>query len=519
MVVLDIATYVSAAQRLRGRDTRRSIGLTGVLSRDAAQALQPVWVLDFGIDDLWKALAQAVVARLTVEKWLAPTVSSSMNKVIRPRKLVKAPRVRSGRYAGMSTDDLLQICRDLYAGGGFEALTFDALQTQGQLYMTLYHRGIGHAAIIERLGLKDAYRSYQKSRPKVYAGKIREPWTWTRVVKEAKAVVVREDRLPPSLWFQKNGFGALIHFVYRSGKSWADLREAVGDFSDSKFVESRNGLRWLSHAEASLSNFLYARGIEHKKGERYAKEITDFSDAKYAFYDVHLKSKNDDWIDVEVWGDSPLGHDSMKYARRRKAKELFNQANPRFVGIHFEVCYKEDELVQILEPHIGVIKPFQFDKPVDRVIPSTHWSNTDELLDHCRKLASEMPDGIFPTEEWLRKRGKWADRSGPAYNTLSIYIKLWIGGVRKLRQILGQAHASTLQWDAESALREYKRFVNQYGKTPGQVLGMFKKRISDKSIRADMAADATRIATAVAKYVGNALEVQRRLGITPSRRI
>ena len=45
-----------------------------MLSRDAAQALQSVWVLDFGKDDLWKALVQAVVAELNVGDPLTPTV-------------------------------------------------------------------------------------------------------------------------------------------------------------------------------------------------------------------------------------------------------------------------------------------------------------------------------------------------------------------------------------------------------------------------------------------------------------
>lgn len=418
----------------------------------------------------------------------------------------------------MNEEDLLRVCRELYEQHGFKVLTFKALQAQGHLYMTLYLRGLSLPALIEKLGLKEAYRKYQKSRPRLYGRVVREPWTWDRVVTEAKKAMDRQGQLPPSLWFQKNGLGAVVHFVYRSGRSWADLREAVGDFTTSKFVQSRNGMRWLSHAEASLSNFLYARGVEHKKGERYPDGIVKISDAKYALYDLHLKGRDAKWVDIEVWGDIPLGHDAVKYARRRTAKEIFNKGNPRFIGIHHAACYNDDELTQILKPFIGIIRPFQFDKPTDPLIPSTHWSNADELIEYCRHLTSTLPTGIFPTEEWLRKRGKWADRPGPAYNTLAVYIKLWIGGVRKLRIILEQQHASTIQWNAESALREYKRFFDEHKKTPGQVLGMAHDGIADKSISEDVAADATRIATAVSKYVGSALEAQRRLGMKPSRR-
>jgi len=416
----------------------------------------------------------------------------------------------------MNEEDLLLTCRALYEKHGFEALTFKSLQSQGQLYMTLYNRDLSHSVLIEKLGLKDAYQTYQKSRPRIYGGKIRTPWTWNRVITEAKSAMENYGRLPPPLWFQKNGKGALIHFVYRSGKSWADLREAVGDFSESKFVKSRNGLRWLSHAEASLSNFLYARGIEHKKGERYPNEIVNFSDAKSAFYDVHLKTKDGRWVDVEVWGDIPLGHAPEKYARRRKAKEAFNQANPRFIGIHHEACYSDIELARILKPFIGTVKPFQFDKPTDQVIPSTHWSNADELLTYCKQLASEMPEGTFPTEEWLRKRGKHSSRTGPAYNTLAVYIKQWLGGVRNLRSLLGQEDANTRQWDAQSSLAAYKVFVQLHGMTPGQALDQWHRK-SNPSVTEDIANEASRIATATSKYVGTMSEVHKRIGIAPTR--
>lgn len=431
-------------------------------------------------------------------------------------RTVKSPRVKSGPYAGLDEQQLLDVCRALYGKNGFEALTFQALQNQGQLYMTLYHRGLNHAVIIDKLGLQEAYQAYQKSRPKIYGGKVREPWTWDRVVAEAKAATEKHGQLPPALWFRKNGFMALIHFVYRSGKSWADLREAVGDFTDSKFVESRNGLRWLSHAEASLSNFLYARGIEHKKGERYSDEIVNFSDAKSAYYDVHFKARNGKWVDVEVWGDIPLGHAPEQYARRRKAKEAFNESNPRFIGIHHEDCYSDETLTKILLPFIGTVNPFQFDKPTDRVIPSTHWSNADELLAYCNQLASEMPDGIFPTEEWLRKRGKYSSRPGKAYNTLAVYIKQWLGGVRNVRRLLGQEETNTRQWDAKSALQAYKVFIESHGLTPGQVMDQWHRK-SNLAITKDIADEATRIATAAKKYVGTMPEIHQRLGIAPTR--
>jgi hypothetical protein len=171
-------------------------------------------------------------------------------------------------------------------------------------------------------------------------------------------------------------------------------------------------------------------------------------------------------VDVEVWGDKPKGADSSTYKVKRDGKERFNADNIGFLGIHFLDCYSENRLADILRVHIGIIEPFRFDRPIDRLIPSTHWSNADELLEYCKVFATAQPDGEFPTEEWLRKRGKRAGRSGPAYNTLSVYVKTWLGGVRKLRELLGQSHVSTIKWDRETVLERWRAFRTLYGITP-----------------------------------------------------
>jgi hypothetical protein len=173
-----------------------------------------------------------------------------------------------------------------------------------------------------------------------------------------------------------------VYSVYSLGFTWADLRSALQDFTNSNFVESRNGLRWLSHAEASLSNFLYARGIEHRKGRKYADGYTEHSGHRYGIYNLRFLASDDRWMDVEVWGDKPLGLEEECRAKR-VLKEGFNQENnPEFLGIGFRDCYEEKRLTDVLEPYIGRIEPFQFDKPTDRLIHTTHWSNADELLEY-----------------------------------------------------------------------------------------------------------------------------------------
>lgn len=425
---------------------------------------------------------------------------------------------RGESFGRMSAESLLSFCRDLYAKGGFEALTYASMQRDhAGLYMGLYFRGITKVNLIDRLGLTEEFVRHEAQRPKVYAGKVRVPWTWERAVAVATELAEKHGHVPSAPWFARHKLGSIVHFVYRSGRSWEDLRKEVGDREGGRFVESRNGLRWLSHAEASLSNFLYARGIEHRKGERYPNDFADVSDARYAIYDMHFCAANGQWMDVDVWGDNPMGQQPEKYARRREHKEAFNRDNPRFLGIPHKTCYDDALLQTFLEPHIGVIEPFVFDKPTDPVIPTTHWSNADELLAWCRVLAANAPGGVFPAEDWLRKRGRWADRPGEAYSTLSVYIKQWLGGTRNLRRLLEQEHASTLQWDKERALREYKRFFDEHGRTPGQVTGEAYGKQPRVSVDASVVADAVRVSTAVEKYVGGALEAQRQLGMTPSR--
>jgi len=177
-------------------------------------------------------------------------------------------------------------------------------------------------------------------------------------------------------------------------------------------------------------------------------------------------------------------------------------------------CFNEATLANILEPYIGSIEAFQFDKPTDHLIHSTHWSNTDELLEFCRHLVSTMPDGQFPTEEWLRKRGKWKGRSGEVYNTLSVYIKTWLGGVRNLRKLLGQSHVSTIEWDKDSAIAAYQKFYDDHGLTPGQVR---QKSRAGGDFSRELAANAARIDNAVLKYAGGTEAVNELLGIVIDR--
>lgn len=417
----------------------------------------------------------------------------------------------------LSRDEMLAFCRRLYEERGVAAFAYPALRKVHGLYTSLYELGLRQKVLLRELGIEDEYKAYTRSQPMKYGGTLRDRWSWELVIARARAIFEQEGRLPSAIWFQKNGHASLIQALYSLGHTWDQLRAGVGDTSTGNFVASRSGLRWLSHAEASLSNFLYARGIEHKKGERYDDRFSEVSGAKYAIYDLHFRHTNGAWVDVEVWGDRPNGHNEERYAQMRRSKERFNVDNPRFLGVHHEECYDEAALTRTLAPHIGVIVPFRFDKQTDALLQSTHWSNADELLDFCKHVASSAPGGEFPAEDWLRKRGKWVGRDGPAYNTLSVYIKKWLGGVRNLRRLIGQADVSTQQWDRELALKAYRDFYNAHGMTPHQARHE-RHRKNNMSIPDEVVLEAGRISSAIEKYAGGIAAANAALGLDAPKR-
>jgi hypothetical protein len=75
----------------------------------------------------------------------------------------------------------------------------------------------------------------------------------------------------------------------------------------------------FSYLDSSISasaNFLYSRGIEIKVGEKYQDKYSILSGSKYGVYDIHFNGKineyKDKWIDCEVWGENPNGHNKEK---------------------------------------------------------------------------------------------------------------------------------------------------------------------------------------------------------------
>lgn len=361
-------------------------------------------------------------------------------------------------------EDLLQRLRELYATHGCKALSTDFLAKEC-LYARLLAAGLKQADYLAALGLVEEFGRWKVSN-RTYGGKPQQPWSWERVLKAARQTVVEHGELPAMEWFRKNGQTGLVNAVFRSGHSWEELRQHLGQFTKSNFRQSRNGMRWLSQPEASMSDFLYARGIEHKRGERYHDGYSLISGRRHGTYDMHFVATDGSWIDVEIWGDLPDKLSGGKYAATRALKELWNAGRHNFLGIQFQDCYSDLTLEKVLKPYIGVISPFVFDKPTDHYIETSHWTDGDELLETCRQIAAQMPDGIFPNEQWMRKRGKYASRAGDTYNSVALRVNQLLGGTRNVRMLLGQASASTNRWTPESAIGAWRAFHETHGLAP-----------------------------------------------------
>ncbi|MEW6596135.1 MAG: hypothetical protein AB1429_01430 [Pseudomonadota bacterium] len=385
---------------------------------------------------------------------------------------------------------LIAEARRLYQEHGLPALATEALNKAGVSEGKLRRVGLSHDDLLAELGLANEYARW-RSETFTYAGKRKPRWTWERAVEVARELIASHGDLPTVQWCRLNGLSQLTNTVHRLGRDWEDLRAAAGLSTTvmrdgrPRYFDSRTGLRWRSRPEACLSNFLYARGIPHKRGERYPEDYAIQSGRTYGRYDLHFTSQTGEQIDVEIWGDIPDAYSHGRYAATRRKKEEYHADRSNFLGLHYLDCQSENRLAQLLAPYIGFIKPFQFTKPHDRQIESAHWSDADEMLESCRQLAALQPDGIFPNEQWLRKRGKYASRQGDTYNTLAAYVQTKLGGTRNVRTLLGQADANTAKWTSESVVEAWREFERRTGLTPAQCKGTYRRTHTNHDILAE----------------------------------
>jgi hypothetical protein len=379
---------------------------------------------------------------------------------------------------------LLEAVRDLYRQHSFKALsTWFLYKQRGNLGARLRKADLRQPALLAELGLAVEYAAWRDS-ARTYRGVTKPKWSWNVAIATAKKIAEGEGDLPTVQQCRKIGLASLTSAVHNAGKTWDDLRSALGLQPSPRFYASRSGKRWRSRPEACFSNFLYARGVEHKKGERYPVEYSEQSGRHWGQYDLHFQTPTDQWINVEIWGDLDRVSDG-RYGKTRALKEEWQADRPDFLGIQYLDCLSDARLTEILRPYIGVVEPFVFDKSTDHFIETAHWSNADELLISCKELAVEMPDGFFPSEDWLRRRGKYKNRPGKTYNSLAQRVNAWLGGTRNVRRLLGHGEASTTEWTPEYAIEAWRAFETKHGLTPSQCKGSAKRHSIPPEVRAE----------------------------------
>ncbi len=419
-------------------------------------------------------------------------------------------------FKRFSKKDLFAYCRLLFKKRGENSINYATLESHGNLYWALYAKNITMKDLVDQLGLSAAYRKAKKRNfYRVVNGKVQKSRTWIQILKEIKDLENQIGFVPSAPWLQANKRSDLVGAVYSLGKKWDDVYKTLGMGTSSKFVKSRSGIRWLSIAEACLSNFLNARGIKHGRGHKYPTKYNELSGRKYGYYDLYFFNKKGQSVDVEVWGEIPMGKDQLNYQAKKKSKEKFNRKRDSFIGINFRDCYVESKLEAILLPFIGNKKKLKYQTPHDHLVHSVHWSTADELIEFCRDIALKQRDGAFPTEEWLRKRGTFRNRKGDAYNTLAIYIRTKLGGMRNLRKILGQEHSSTYSWSKELALQKCLMFYKKYRTMPYQARSI--KRSGAWVYTTEEYKMAVAIEHACRKYIGSNAKIQKVLNISPQK--
>jgi hypothetical protein len=244
---------------------------------------------------------------------------------------------------------LLATVRKLFEAHGIEALAVRFLMSQEKsLYQRLIKAGLNQPALLSALGLAGEYRAWRNSARR-YRGKVKPKWSWETAVAAAKLILARNGDLGSVAESRKAGLSSLTSAVHRAGRTWDELRIAVGLTPSEGSHISDNGMIWTSRAQAGLSNFLHARGVAHKKGERYPLPRSKKSRRRWTRFDLHFRAETGDWIDVKVGGGASGKHPA--------ARVMGYVQNPHFLRIPYRDCLSPAAIEKVLEPYIGILPP------------------------------------------------------------------------------------------------------------------------------------------------------------------
>ena len=274
----------------------------------------------------------------------------------------------------------------------------------------------------------------------------RTTWTPEYFDEITKRLLNEYSYIPSGRLLLKIGLRSYTKYMYANGMTMESLQKKY-NCRKHRWI-SKNDMFWMSMPECCLANFLYARGVGIKNGERYPPGYSTQSGKHHGIYDLHfvanLNEYENKWISVEVWGDNPGGHGAEEYKHTREGKELFNINNNMFLGIGYKSCYVERELEIILSPYIGIIAPYIFEDQRYAIFKTTQWSTLDVVIKKCEYIMKYNNNIIPPCGWFVQNKGTmyenrihlaWEKGINISLSTLLNHITK-CGGIVKIRKLL-----------------------------------------------------------------------------------
>lgn len=308
-------------------------------------------------------------------------------------------------------------------------------------------------------------------------------WTEVKVRETAQHLIEEHGFIPSVEWLQQNelwGFSDAIRNRFGGIEAY---RSKFGVSGEIKLNVSRANLILDSFAECCFSNFLWARKIEHSKGKRYPPEYSQFSGKALGRYDIEFVATKENFagklISVEIWGGSTTGHRKIEYEETKQAKIAFHKDNLNFLSMSYIDCYDEDKLIEILSPYLADMSVLQLEKDHDSKFVSSQLTLADSVLQRCQFVIDHIEGGILPGTNWFARLPPYENRitedwEPKTYGNIVEHLQK-LGGIRKIRDILGQSEHNMSDWTAAKVIRALADFWIDHNKWPVTIKGDINK--------------------------------------------
>lgn len=249
--------------------------------------------------------------------------------------------------------------------------------------------------------------------------------------------------------------------------SWAGREREIKSnvfqhkYAQSAKVISRSGHLWRSGACANVSNFLWARGIDHLPGNRFDSTFLN---------DNECQPREPLW-DIEIL----LPTTNLRLRIEDGATRIFEKVRSECLGRKWKVSIPENYLIlpsylsnsdvllnHTLNERFAISSPWRFETHYDPYFPSTSWQILDELVNDAESLKKahnldELPSGKIATA----KARAWERR-------LNRRSTAFCGGKQGLRFLLGESLAVPKEVCLFAAVSDFNvrdYLIERYGLT------------------------------------------------------